>query len=281
MQGNSEDIKRERGEVASSGLSGDSSATQLADETGHMGPIERANLASLLGGIGQRLSELENRIKTVPSDGLKSPAWLEFSKIILGGWPVFGLVLLILFYHPIHDAINTIPGNLKSIGAFGVTLTMAVKDEAEKTGQLELSKTLPTLTPSAVAFMLRGSDNFNSLEKLNRIKNTVAIIWLPSDGVLKVLEELEGKRLIFVQINAADKSVGDLRRSIQDFKIKHPAKNHEFTPDSEYWELAEPVVDVPAYGWRFTELGKAAVSVIINVVSTQLAAGASVSKDKR
>ncbi|MFM0140465.1 hypothetical protein [Caballeronia grimmiae] len=243
-------------------------------EASGMGPLERTNLASILGGIGQRLSDLEDRLKLPHSNEPNSSTWLEFAKIVFGGWPIFGFVVLIAFYQPLSNALNSISGNLKrtnEIAAFGITFKMAVEDEAEKSGQVQLSKTLPSLTTPALAFLLRGSDSINSLIDMNRANKKVVAFWLPNDTILQILEELESKGLVRVQVNGADSTVKRMRASIDDFKNTYPAQDHTLSPRFEYWGFARPAdIQLPNYSWQLSELGRTAVKIIINAVSAQL-----------
>ncbi len=253
----------------SSGVAGADQQPKIVAEATDICPFEGAKLISLIGRIDQRLSRFENRESNPYSDESKSEVWLESLRIIFGGWTVFGLIFLILFYQPLRDSINTIPENLRRVHEMslsGLTLKMA-----EKAGKPDLAKTLPTLTRAAVEFMLRGSKNYNDLTKIDATEGAVVIMWLPSEGVLRVLEELESKNLLVAQLNYQKSSVKELRKSINEIKNKNPAKNEEFTSIYNYWELVEPKkIEVPAFGWRLTELGAAAVEIIIQAVADQL-----------
>lgn len=246
-------------------------------EINGMGPVERANLVAHLGLISQRLAEVETRLKGNPERGSASKSWLEFSKVLLGGWPAFGLLFLLLFYAPVRDALNAIPDKVRSaeeIGVLGVSLKNRIRVEAEKIGAIQLSETLPTLTPAAVEFLLRGSRGYNSLISYSQEADLLKTIWLPSEQTLRILEELESKKLIAIELDSnADDSVAALREAIAEFRRKYPVREEEGynEPDQVRLELANPTkMSAPRYSWQPTELGKNAVNVILKAVSAQL-----------
>jgi len=244
-----------------------------------MGPVERANLVAYLGLISQRLFDVEARLKSKSNNNESSAKpWLEFSKVVLGGWPAFGLLFLLLFYAPVRDAINAIPDRVKSadeIGVLGVSLKGSIKVEAEKLGSIQLSETLPTLTPAAVEFLLRGTPDYNALVASVHESNLLKAIWLPSEQTLRILEELEAKKLITIQgiLDRGDDNVSTLRQAIADFKKTYQVREEGYTgTDQIRLELVTPTkVSLPGYNWRPTELGKNAINVILSAVSAQLA----------
>src|SRR5262249_32925361 len=151
----------------------------------------------------------------------------------------------------------------EEIGVLGVSLKNTIRVEAEKIGSIQLSETLPTLTPAAVEFMLRGSRVYNALVGYNEDSGLLKAIWLPSEQTLKILEELESKKLVAVQINSggSDESVLSLRQAISDFRKRYPAREEGYSgPDQIHLELMTPTkMTLPHYSWRLTDLGKNAV----------------------
>ncbi len=144
----------------------------VPDEIHQMGPVERANLVAHLALISQRLSDVEALLKARPTESSSaSKSWLEFLKVLFSGWPAFGLLFMLLFYVPVRDAINAIPEKVKSadeIGVLGVSLKNTIRVEAEKVGAIQLSETLPTLSPAAVEFLLRASRDYNALVSFSK-----------------------------------------------------------------------------------------------------------------
>lgn len=246
-----------------------------------VGPIERANLVAHLGLISQRLSEVERHLKAKPADAASSSkTWLEFAKVVLGGWPAFGLLFMFLFYSPIRDAINAIPEKVRSadeIGVMGVSLKNTIRVEAERVGAVQLSETLPALTPAAVEFLLRGSRDYNSLVSYSLDSSDpklIAAIWLPSQQTIKILQELEAKKLVAIYLNINQEApVSDLLQAIEDLKRSYPTRDAgSFSdPDRVRLELQKPTkLRPPNFNWKHTDLGKNAVSIIFKAVSAQL-----------
>lgn len=253
-------------------------ATGGAEE---MGPIERASLAAHLNLISQRLAQVDERLRAKPADGTNaSKPWLEFFKVLLGGWPAFGLLFMLLFYVPVRDAINAIPEKVKSadeIGVLGVSLKNTIRAEAEKVGAIQLSETLPSLSPAAVEFLLRGSREYNSLVGYSYDDSNARLmkaIWLPSEQTLKILQELEDKKLVAIRLDPQnqDETVVNLKQAIEAFRKKNPSREEGYSgSDQIRLELQIPISDKPPnFSWRPTDLGKNAVNIILKAVSAQL-----------
>lgn len=254
---------------------------QLAN-LAHLGPIERASLSTLLEHLGNRLSSLESRLPTKSSEE-KQPGKtiIELGKVLFGGWPAFGLVFLILFYGPLRDAINAIPEKVKSaeeIGVLGVSLKTSLRVEAEKIGAIQLSETLPALTPAAVELLLRASRQYNALTGYREGSGLLEVIWFPSEQMLSTLEELESKKLITVYAGGSGGSIDNpegvkrLRSEIANFRRKYPGNEASASSEGEVmWTLTTPQkIEVPHFSWSLTDLGKKAVDVILKAVSSQL-----------
>src|SRR4051812_23804017 len=72
--------------------------SELPSDLETIGPVERASLMEYFGLISRRLSQLEDAVRAKQTDSPRTASWIEFSKIVLGGWPVFGLLLIVMFY---------------------------------------------------------------------------------------------------------------------------------------------------------------------------------------
>lgn len=240
--------------------------------------VETASIAATLALVTQRIANIESRIAqpSVVSQSSRS-ALLDLAKVVLGGWPAFGLIFMLLFYEPVRDAINAIPEKVRSaeeIGLLGVSLKSTIRAEAEKVGAIQLSETLPSLSPAAVEFLLRGSRDYNGLVAYNKEAGLLVEVWVPSLQTVEILAELESKKLVSVQVGHDSKIEGAsaLRRDLSSFKNRHPGKEQEsLEKDRVHLRLVSPApVDPPHYSWRLTELGRNAVDIILKAISKQL-----------
>lgn len=245
-----------------------------------MGPVERANVAMLLENVSRRMSSIESKLAgKEPESRQWGNTIAELTKIVFAGWPVFGLVFLLLFYKPLSAAINAMPDKVKraeEMSAFGISLKATIQKEAEKVGSLELSETLPALPPAAVELLLRSDRERNTMTSYSPGATGITRVWFPAEQKLTTLEELEAKELIqIIRDFDNEQSVKTARAEFEKFKKQYPGRE---TPasrsDATEWELSPPrEVDVPNFAWKLTDLGKKAVDVIVNAVSTQLNSG--------
>lgn len=246
-------------------------------------PVERASLGMALDHLATRLANIETALAAKnPAASDSRRTLVEITKIVLGGWPTFGLAFLILFYAPLRDAINAIPEKVRTadeIGVMGVSLKSSLRIEAEKAGTIQLSKTLPTLTPAAVELLLRGTRDFNSLIGFAHENDRVVRISLPSEQLLSVLHELHSKELIFIRTSNADfapDGVDAVRKTIENLHRQFPGKESPAGFGGEgqvLWNLDTPPAKfvLPRLSWALTDLGKKGVDVILRAVSSQLA----------
>jgi hypothetical protein len=246
-----------------------------------IGPIERANLATLLEHVANRISSLESKTVTKPHEDKETAKTLiELAKVLFGGWPAFGLVFLVLFYGPLRDAINAIPEKVKTAEEIGVLGMMSLKTtlrvEAEKMGAVQLSETLPALTPSAVELLLRASRESNLLIAFGyNSSGLLSTVVFPSEQLISTLEELEFKKLITVHTGGPidnPEGVKKLRDEIVEFRKLFPGKELLTSMAGQVmWQLDSPQkAEIPKLSWRLTDLGKKAVDVILKAVSSQL-----------
>lgn len=245
-------------------------------------PVEDLALLTYLDLIGRRLSEIESRLGAkAPTNEAKSRSWIEFAKVLLGGWPAFGLLFMLLFYSPIRDAINAIPEKVRGadeIGLPGFSLKNTIRVEAERVGAIQLSETLPSLSPAAIEFLLRGTREQNVLISYsldNADPNLISAIWLPHQHTLSILTELESKKLIAIRLgpSSEDRTVSDLKKAIDDLRREYPSSEEPGSNDRERvrYVLRTPAkVRPPSMSWRQTDLGNNAVGIILKAVATQL-----------
>ena len=249
------------------------------DTVSAMGPVERASLSTLLENVERRISSIESKVATkAPEEKQWPKALVEVVKIVFAGWPVFGLVFLFLFYQPLSTAINAIPDKVKGaeeMSVLGVSLKTTIRKEAEKIGALQLSQTLPALTPAAVELLMRGERDRNYLMSYSPGPGPrdVESVSFPNEQLLTTLEELESKRLVtLIRDFDTEITIKQLREDIAAFKKLHPGSEaRSYRRERSEWKFNEPrEVDVPNPMWALTDLGKQAVEVIVNAVSTQL-----------
>lgn len=243
--------------------------------------------AVLLAQVADRLTSLEAKIAATSEIKSARTSWLlELVKLVFGGWPVLGLIFLLLFYGPLREALQAIPDKVRSadeIGLPGVSLKSTLRSEASRSGMGALAETLPYLSPGAVELLLRteGNKRYGLAPLSTNEKNEVVKIWLPSGQQLEVIDELERAGLAEIKSESRNGSwqagVVAARSAIQDFKKKYPGRSFQDTGsrDREAWDLEQPVArnhyhDLRIF-WGTTDLGKQAVEVIIRAVATSLA----------
>jgi hypothetical protein len=245
-----------------------------------------------LVGIGTLLERVDRIEKLLTAASTPKPErskpFLEAAKIIFGGWPVLGLVFLILFYAPLRDALNAIPEKVRGaeeIGVMGVSLKSVFSDEARKQGLGSLSQVIPDLSPAAIEELIRGSRGYNGMTSWFPTKDDkIASISFPSERMIGKLEELEKKELAYVQSFIDGRQftgTTGMRKSIADFMRRHPGREDPTgSSDRISWILDKPAPkgDDPRLSWEATDLGKQAVSLILSAVSKELSPPSSAKK---
>jgi len=231
--------------------------------------------------LAQRIAALES---TTADDGGKkshrgSPA-IEITRILFGGWTAFGVLFLILFFRPLHDAISAIPEKVKTaneIGVLGVSLKSTLRAEASRAGSLRLSETLPFLSAGGVELLLRAVPGSNSLVSyaLASDHKMVERVYLPNEEILQALGELEKQGLVTIAASVPMERSGidTIRNAIVTFRREH--RGHE-VPDKSDWRLvwqldrSARTDAVPYLSWELTDLGKKAVDVILRAITVEL-----------
>lgn len=202
--------------------------------------------------ISQRLVNLESKLASKNKDtDHKNKTIVEICKIIFSGWTVLGFVFLLLFYSPLRDALNAIPEKVRSadeIGVLGVSLKSTLRIEATKFGELSLSETIPTLSPSAIELLLRANPNPNSLIRYSLDEqHRVSTIDFPDKLMLSDLFELQTKGLIIIYRAFHDKirlDIDDINTLLDEFRQSHPG-NEVGSSFEKYtlWELKDAIPD--------------------------------------
>jgi hypothetical protein len=249
------------------------------------GPIERLHLLTLLKDMTNRLGALEATLsKPRRAEGNpRGKFFLEFLKILLGGWPAFGFIFLIIFYFPLRDALLAIPDRVRSADEIqlpGVSLKSTIKKVAVSQGLEGLGETIPKLASPAIELLLRAPRNGESLVSFTNANDgtNFSAINFPSESVMNALSELQGKGLIKLQ-GGLDKNEpldgAQLKQLWGKVKERFPGSAEPSSGNGRIsWTLKEPrpiAIDArPRLMWTLTDVGSQAVDVILKAISTQL-----------
>jgi hypothetical protein len=249
------------------------------------GPLERLNLLTLLKDMTNRLGALEAALsKPTNSEGKSRGQFLlELFKTLLGGWPAFGFIFLIMFYFPLRDALRAIPDRVKSADEIqlpGVSLKSTIKKVADSQGLAGLGETIPKLSSPAIELLLRAPRHEESLVSFTNADDRThfTAINFPSESVIKSLKELQEKGLIKLEGGLGESKPLDgikLDQLLSKVKEKFIGFAESSSGDDRIsWKLREPLaVDTSSpisLMWTLTDTGSQAVNVILKAVSTQL-----------
>ena len=256
--------------------------------------VEMVGVAMALRGVARRLIDLEEKLDAqregTPRRGGR---FLEFSKIVFGGWPALGFLFIILFYFPLRDALNAIPEKVKTadeIGVLGVSLKSTIRVEAAKLGETKLSETIPSLSNAAIELLLRAPHNGEGLVSYTaNDQNQLVRIHFPSASVLAALSELQTHGLVDITPMGSQwkdrKATGSaISESFEQFRSIHPGTEEaSYGEDRASWTLNSPLpkgTEIPDFSWELSDLGKKGVDVILKAVSTELAPKPTTNKQK-
>ncbi|HZH31661.1 MAG TPA: hypothetical protein VEY11_12935 [Pyrinomonadaceae bacterium] len=249
------------------------------------GPIERLHLLTLLKDMTNRLGGLEATLSQPGNSEGKSRSQfsLELARILLGGWPAFGFIFLILFYFPLRDALMAIPDRVKTADEIqlpGVSLKSTIKKVAASQGLEGLGETIPKLSSPAIELLLRAPRRGESLVSFTNAddRNHYSAINFPSEPVRKALSELQGKGLIELEGGFGKSGTLDgtnLEGMWSELKKRYPGFEESSSGDDRIsWKLSNPLPEntenSPLIMWMLTDTGSQAVDVILKAVSTQL-----------
>lgn len=241
---------------------------------------EQVGITLLLNEVSRRLSAIELSLSK-PSDSAPSKPSLtiDILKVLLGGWPAFGFIFLILFYFPLRDALNAIPAKVNSaaeIGIMGISLKATIQGEAEKLGSGYLSGTIPNLTTAELkSLLLQPQSGYSGLIITTGEYGTQLTtgVYFPTKETIGAFTELKHKGLIELTGDWKETS-HETYEIIEKFKSNHPGTTK--TGDSnanQLWALSKPentLHDLPSLTWHTTPLGKKAIEIIVQSVAKQL-----------
>ncbi|WP_106794315.1 hypothetical protein [Aquimarina sp. Aq78] len=249
--------------------------------------IENLSLNELIGDITQRLSSIEHNLSQ--QQKIKdNNSLLEFLKVIFGGWPVFGLLFLILFYAPLKEVFKSIPDKIKSaneIQVGNVSLKTTFKEVAEFQGFVNLGNVIPKLSSSSIENLLKAPKHSQALISFTNSSDIEfhSHINMPSNAALSSLTELEYSKLITLSgsMNRQSEVIDgkELKNLINDIKNKFPGsegKNYNNNEAKIRWKLDNEISrssNLPLMSWKLTEDGQKAVSIILEAVSKELSDG--------
>lgn len=244
------------------------------------------NLSHLLKNFTDKLESIDNRIAKleVPKKESSGRFFMEILKTLVGGWPAFGLLFLILFYSPMKEALNSIPDkvrNANEISVGGVSLKSTIKQVASVQGLTKLGDEIPLLSEFAIEVLLGAPDYYKSLISFTNSldKKSFSSFNIPSNDVLKALVELETKGLIEVRgsLNHDTNDIissTEIEKFVDEIKSDYPGSASQgYNNKESSWQLEKPIYtteSVPKFGWKLTEYGVKAVNIVLEAVSKEL-----------
>lgn len=246
--------------------------------------IHMVGMSMALRDVAQRLSSVEEKLDSREAGSGKGTRFLEFLKVVFGGWPAFGFLFILLFYSPLKQALNAIPEKVKTadeIGVLGVSLKSTIRVEAAKLGEVKLSETIPALSSAAIELLLRAPRNSDSLISYtpNDERQYVGIHF-PSPPVVAALSELQAQGLVELETwddqEPSRKITGaGVTELIEKFRNQNPGtEQSSFSEGRTSWVPNTPLpkgARIPVLTWQLTEFGQKGVAVILKAVSTELA----------
>lgn len=245
-------------------------------------PSNTVGVVIAMNEVGRRLAAIEESLATKQSAASKTnSALLEVLKVLFGGWPAFALILLVLFYVPLRDALNEIPDKVrkaKDISVATISLKSTIRDEAVKLGTPNLADTVPRLSADATVMLLHArADSSGLIGMYEREKGEgYYSIELPSLAGFAALEELQRSNLIDLGGFVDDKEVtlDQAAKALTEFRKSHPADEYQTkTKNRVRWVFHKRVpttTDIPSFTWELTTLGAKAVEVVASAVHAEL-----------
>ncbi|HBR2043231.1 TPA: hypothetical protein L9M98_004671 [Klebsiella pneumoniae] len=241
---------------------------------------EQVSITLLLNDVSKRLSAIELSLSpSSNSEPSKPSLFIDILKILLGGWPAFGFIFLILFYFPLKDALNAIPAKVNSateIGVMGISLKSTIQKEAEKLGSGYLSGAIPNLSTAEIKnLLLQTQSGYGGLITTTanvNARDLTTAVYLPTKETIDAFIELKRKGLL--ELNGDWKDTSDeTYEIIEKFKSNHPGtKKPGESSAEERWSLSKPdtIHDLPSLTWHITPLGKKAIEIIVQSVAKEL-----------
>ena len=268
------------------------------DSVGHVETIgadanmimELNAISTLLAGLTSRLGAIEVMPPKSTQRAYKSliDIAIELLRILFGGWAPLAFLLVILFQTPIRAILNTLPAKLQAaseIQVGSVSLKTTIQNEALRVGAVDLSKTIPNLSSSAIDLLLqapRRPDQKNLISYTPNSSGDYEDVAFPSDSLTENLSELQTAGLAQIRVEVpgalheADINGNGLKKLGDDFRQKYPGK-----PSSESWSGSDqswwaptvpaPKGSLPLATWSLTDKGAQAVDIILKSVSAELA----------
>ncbi|NDZ12057.1 hypothetical protein C7T35_15370 [Variovorax sp. WS11] len=245
-------------------------------------PANSVGIVIAMNDVGRRLAGIEASLASKQSDSPKSnTALLEVLKVLFGGWPAFALILLLLFYVPLRDALNEIPDKVRkarNISVGTISLQSTIKDEAVKLGTPNLANTVPRLSADATYMLLHApADSWGLIGMYERVKGEgYYSIELPNIAGFTALEELQRHQLIDLGGFVDDKEVTleQAAKALTEFRKSHPADEYQTkTKNRVRWVFHKHVPTttvIPSFTWELTPLGAKAVEVVASAVHAEL-----------
>lgn len=245
-------------------------------------PIAQFNLYQSLTTITDKLKSIDERVSNLESPR-KGNVFMETFKAIVGGWPAFGLLFLVLFYTPLQKVMDALPKKFEGATEFtmaGISIKTKIQEVADIKGVTAIGKAIPKLSDSAIESLIKAPVREVGLYTYNPKNNMVVHFNFPSPDRIKTLEELLENELININGSLTMKGKpepikkGELANFISAIKKKYPGTSlNPLDEPIEAWELKEqfPMDDPkPFLGWGLSEKGKSAVDIILLVVGKSI-----------
>lgn len=258
------------------------------------GSLERLHLVQVLDSVASRLAVVEAAV-VKDRDGSRGGSLgtlvLEAAKVILGGWPAFGFLFLLLFYSPLNDVLRSIPDKVRSaneIALPGLSLKSTIERVATSQGLAGLGQAIPELSSGAIDLLFKAPRRGESVSLISFTNSTdeetFTAFSLPSPDTVLALGELVERGFISLHgaLSEASRSSDvnlnrqDLDRLLSQIKQRFPGHVELNTSgDRSSWRLDTPLRrdwrDRPQVMWALTESGAQAVEIVLSAVSAELA----------
>ena len=242
------------------------------------------NFSLSINDVSRRLSTIESILIKSSQLPSKTTPIIEIFKILLGSWPVFGFLFLLLFYTSTLEILKVLPKKISSVKEFtvpGVSFKLTIDDFANELGVESLSTTIPKLSPAALRCLLmqsqyghsglttvfgREEDNFT-----NRVS-------FPTQETINAFYELKSYGLVKINSSGWKSTPLETYKGIETFKHTYPGIDKMADNSAQQiWEfnkneiISDLMKNIPDLVWETTPLGSQAVEIIVQAIAKELA----------
>lgn len=204
---------------------------------------------------------------------------MDSMRASLGGWPVFGLVALIVFGSSLNSIAERLIERLKEASEVSTPYLSIKLVQAEVHRKYGFN--LPPMTIGEVEVLLRSPEREATLIWFGASKEDKSIyssIFFPDEGSLEVIKELVAKGLVTVRGGVGAPKIlnpSEIDWSVQQIRKLHPGDySGEWKPGYSEWKLNSPIPQEPgprvSLVWLRTESGEAAFDAIMEQITKEL-----------